>query len=91
MTSREDGGLDHYTDPDDPFWQSNPEVPEPQGEPSDAEVLAALNARDAWMHRTQRRFEPAPELDGFFAEREQGAMRTALRAAAAVREEGQGR
>ena len=28
--------MSHYTDPADPFWQSHPE---PQGEPSDAQVL----------------------------------------------------
>ncbi|QRI45096.1 hypothetical protein QEH45_gp42 [Microbacterium phage Shocker] len=36
--SSSDDPMSHYTDPTDPFWQPSPE---PQGEPSDAQVEAA--------------------------------------------------
>lgn len=73
--------LSHYTDPTDPFWQSNPE---PQTEPTDAQVLVALNAWYA-KEREQNGWpigSNAAELADY-SPQTQDRMRAALRAALA--------
>lgn len=62
-----------------------PASPEPQGEPTDAEVTAALHALYAVQHP-----HSAPGELADYGDEVVTAVRAALRAAAAVREEGQG-
>lgn len=75
-------------------WHATPAVTsrraEPQGEPSDALVLAALNARELSVRErsgSARHFNPAPDLsyysEGNIADM-RAALREALRAAAEV-------
>lgn len=61
-------------------------VPEPQGEPTDAQVLAALNAEGKSTHVARRPFNPAPDLS-YYAIEHVEAMRAALRAAAGAGQE----
>lgn len=51
-----------------------------QGEPTDAQVLAALNAEGKSTHVARRPFNPAPDLS-YYAIEHVEAMRAALRAA----------
>lgn len=69
--------MSHYADPTDPFWQSNPE---PQGEPSDAQVGAAMNAVVTY-YQEQGHLTRPESVD-------YQALRAALRAAFSLREGG---
>lgn len=72
-----DDAMSHYTDPADPFWQSSPEL---QGEPSDAQVGAAMNAVVTY-YQEQGHLTRPESVD-------YQALRAALRAAMSLREGG---
>ncbi len=73
------GNLDHYTDPDDPFWQSRPE-PVPQGEPSDAQALEGFLGKLAGSGAYALDFTSAESLHGhivWILKRDIAALRAA--------------